>query len=91
MVEYRSAATSIRGRIYVYASLGRYSADDEAELMREYKIKDARCEDLPRGVLVGTVELYDSDGGEWYLRTPERAKRLRKPQHKAQPVWFNPF
>ena len=90
-VEYRSTATRIRERVYIYASLSRYSANDEAELMDDYSINDVSCDDLPRGVLVGTVELYDSDGTEWYLRIPERAKRLLRPKHKAQPVWFKPF
>jgi hypothetical protein len=50
---------------------------------------------LRRGVLVGTVELYDCERGkhwwEWSLRKPERAKRLIKPRKKPQPVWFKPF
>ena len=89
--EYRSAATHIRGRIYVYASLGRYPTSEEAEMMVEYGIDDVACDDLPRGVIVGTVELYDCDGGEWYVRNPQRAKRLRQPKNHPQPVWFNPF
>lgn len=58
------------GKILIYASRTRYSAKDEADLMREYGIKDASCDDLPRGVLIGTVELYDCDGGKWHLRKP---------------------
>ena len=90
-VEYRSSATRIRERIYIYASLSRYAAGDEEEMMDEYSLTDITCDELPRGMLIGTVELYDCDGGEWYLRNPERAKRSRKPKNKAQPVWFNPF
>ncbi|MDY0001270.1 MAG: ASCH domain-containing protein [Polyangia bacterium] len=90
-VEYRSAPTKIRGQIYIYASLGRYPAEDENELMGEYGITDVTCDDLPRGVLVGTVDLHDCDGEEWYLRNPARFDKLLKPKKKAQPVWFNPF
>ena len=54
-------------------------------------IDDVDIDDLPRGVIIGTVELYDCDGGDWYVRSPERAKRLRKPRNHPQPVWFNPF
>ena len=90
-VEYRSAPTKIRGRIYIYASLGRYSSEEEAELMHMYEITDVSCDELPRGVLVGTVELHDCDGGEWYLQKPQREEPLIKPARKAQPVWFNPF
>ena len=89
--EYRNAPTRIRGRIYIYAALGRYSAAKEAEMMTQYGISDVSCDNLPRGVIVGTVELYDCDGGEWYVRSPERAKTLRKPKNHPQPVWFNPF
>ncbi len=50
-----------------------------------------RTNDLPRGVIVGTVELYDCDEDEWYVRDPERANTLTKPTQHPQPVWFNPF
>jgi hypothetical protein len=89
--EYRSNATKIRGRILIYAAKGRYSAAKEAELMTMYGIEDIACDDLSRGVLIGTVDLYDCDGGNWHVRQPERAKTLRKPTKQPQPVWFNPF
>ena len=89
--EYRKSPTRVRGRIYIYAALGRYSAAEEAKMMSEYGIEGVSCDDLPRGVIVGTVELYDCDGGEWKVRSPERAERLRKPKKHPQPVWFNPF
>ena len=60
-------------------------------MMEKYGISDVSCDNLPRGVIVGTVELYDCDDDEWYLRNPERATTLRKPKNKPQPVWFNPF
>lgn len=90
-IEFRSAPTRIRGRIHIYASLGRYSAADEAEMMDEYGIEDVACDDLPRGVLIGTVELHDCNGGNWHVRSPERATKLLKPKKQPQPVWFNPF
>lgn len=89
--EYRKRPTKIRGRAYIYASLGRYSTAEEAEWMAKYGIEDVSCDDLPRGVIVGTVDLYDCDGGEWYVRNAERATRLRKPKNQPQPIWFNPF
>ena len=55
-IEYRSRATRIRGRIYIYASLGRYSSDEEAEMLGEYGIDDVGVNDLRRGVIIG----YDS-------------------------------
>jgi hypothetical protein len=90
-VEYRSGPTKIRGRILIYASLGRYSAEVEAEMMAQYRIKDVACEELPRGVLVGSVELFDCDGGNWHVRKPERAEKLVQPTKQPQPVWFYPF
>jgi len=90
-IEYRSGPTKIRGRILIYASLGRYSDQDEAEMMAAYRIKDVSCDDLPRGVLVGSVELFDCDGGDWHLREPERAEELIQPTNQPQPVWFYPF
>ena len=90
-IEYQSRATRIRGRIYIYASLGRYSPSEEATMLDEYGIDDVDIEDLPRGVIIGTVELYDCDRGDWYLRSPERAMRLRKPKNHPRPAWFNPL
>lgn len=90
-IEYRSNPTKIRGRILIYASLGRYSTQDEAEMMNDYGIKDVTCDDLPRGVLVGSVELYKCDGGDWHVRNPKRAEKLVQPTKQPQPVWFYPF
>jgi hypothetical protein len=95
-IEYRSQPTAIRERIYIYASLGRYPEDEEEDMLAEYGITDVASNDLPRGVLVGTVELFDCTGEwdescEWHLRKPERLKKPLKPVHRANPVWFHPF
>jgi hypothetical protein len=90
-VEYRSRPNRIRGRIFIYASLGRYSAADEAKMLEDYGMEDVNANDLPRGVVVGTVELFDCDEGDWKLRNPERAEQLLVPKEHPQPVWFHPF
>jgi ASCH domain len=90
-IEYRSGPTNVRGRILIYASLGRYSTGDEADMMAEYGIKDVTCEEFPRGVLVGSVELFDCDGGDWHVCNPHRAEKLVTPTNQPQPVWFRPF
>jgi ASCH domain len=94
-IEYRSRLTNVRERIYIYASLGRYRAEEEAEMLKMYGMGDVNADDLPRGVLVGTVELWDCTGSggnyEWHVRKPERAERLLKPKKQPQPSWFNPF
>lgn len=102
-IEYRSRPTRVRGRIYVYASLGRLSRDLEVELAEEcreeYELAHphagtldlAAIDALPRGFIVGTVELFDCDGEEWHLRAPERFAEPIKPDRHPQPVWFHPF
>jgi hypothetical protein len=79
-IEYRSRPTRVRGRVYIYASL---------------KPASSRGHDLPRGVIVGTVEIHNctegSEGYRWHLRDPKPLSRPRKPVGKPQPVWFNPF
>jgi ASCH domain len=97
MVEIRSRLTRVRGRILIYASLGRYDAEDEADLMREFGICDVTCDELPRFAVIGSVELFDcrrgdaGDGFEWWLRRPERAAEFRRPTEHPQPVWFYPW
>ena len=106
-VEYRSRFTRIRGRVYVYASLGgpkNLDPDTERFCKKKYGVvflpngRAAHCLDydrLPRGVLVGTVEVVDCQGEdgkfEWHLRKPERALRLLKPKKHPQPGFFYPF
>lgn len=88
-IEYRSGPTSRRGRVLLYAS--RIPVDDVPHWMKKYGITDVKYDDLPRGVLVGSVEVYGCDGGEWYLRYPQRATKLLVPKNRPQPIWFTPF
>ena len=97
-IEFRSDLTKIRERILIYASPQRYSAKEESELMAFYGITDVSCNDLHRGVIIGSVDLYDCQpvvGGPrpwgWYVRNPEPAKRLRRPKNRPNAVWFYPF
>ena len=93
IIESRSCATSIRGHIYIYASPARYGDAQELAWMRTYDITDVTSNDLPRGVIVGTVDLFDCTAGEWHLRNPERAREQRKPENDPGPDsdWFDPF
>ena len=90
-IEYRSGPTNIRGRILIYAAQGRYSTAEERKMMKMYRISDVEIDALPRGVIVGSVELFDCHGGEWHVRKPQRADRLVPPTNHPQPVWFYPF
>jgi hypothetical protein len=94
-IEYRSRSTKVRGRVYIYASLGRYSPEQEARMLTMYGMSDVNVDDLPRDVLVGTVELWDctSSGLNYHLhlRSPERATELLKPTNRPGSAWFEPF
>lgn len=87
-VEYRSRHTNLRERVYIYASLTPGHPEDFAEL-------GVQPDDLPTGVLVGTVEIVGcigEDGDfEWLLARPERLPHPIRPERKAQPTWFFPF
>jgi hypothetical protein len=75
--------------------LERLAPEDEAAWLGEYDIDDISSDELPRGVIIGTVDLYDctDDGSEfsWHFRLPERATELRAPKNKPMGIWFNPF
>jgi hypothetical protein len=53
-IEVRSRRIKIRGPIYIYAGLNRIDADEEARIAAQFGID---VDALPRGVLVGTVEI----------------------------------
>jgi ATP-dependent Lhr-like helicase len=92
-IEYRSYPTDVRGVVYIYASVSRYDAKTEREIQAEVSFD---LEALPRGVIVGTVEVYDCQQGfdgdyEWLLRLPTRLLKPLKPKRKPEPAWFFPF
>ncbi|GIL16889.1 MAG: hypothetical protein BroJett040_06400 [Oligoflexia bacterium] len=88
--EYRSRATKIRGRVYLYASLG----PGHESYWKKIKLEPG---DLPTGVIVGSVEIIDCrffEDDECYgykLRNPRRYKRYLKPKNQPQPCFFFPF
>jgi len=53
-IEVRSKATHVRERVHIYAGHNRIEAEEEARIIREFGID---VDGLPRGVLVGTVEI----------------------------------
>ena len=53
-IEVRSKATRLRERVYIYAGLNRIEAEEEARIVAQFGID---VDGLPRGVLVGTVEI----------------------------------
>lgn len=87
-IEYRTRPTSIRERIYIYAS---YTPGP----LEEFQSLGCAPGDLPTGVLVGTVEIIACIGKpgnyEWHLSRPRRLRKLMKPKKHPQPAWFYPF
>jgi len=56
-IEVRSQNTNRRGTIYIYAAKKPSTIVPAAKAIKEY---DLDLDSLPRGLLVGTVELFDS-------------------------------
>lgn len=92
-IEYRSLPCKFRGRIYIYASLGKSDYSDE-ELEGEIGFT---WKDVAKGVVIGSVEIVDCTGEErdfeWHLENPVRLETPIPPTPGQQPgqVWFYPF
>jgi hypothetical protein len=88
--EYRSVPTRIRERVYIYAS-------ERPGYWSDYDLLGFNKDELPRGVLVGTVDIVGceafpkTDGYAYLLANPRRLKRKVKPRKRPQPIWFYPF
>ena len=82
--ENRNRSTKLRERIAIYATLSKEDLDEAVDY-------DLDPETLPRGFIIGTVELYACDEGVWKLREPKRLAEPIKPEAHPQPVWFYPF
>lgn len=87
-IEYRSRATSVRERVYLYASQipGPAEAFEDAEL---------KWDELPRGLILGSVEIIGCSRGkeyyEWQLARPRRLVCSLLPLRRPQPMFFFPF
>lgn len=88
--EYRSRPTNIRGRVYLYASLG----SGHESYWKKMKMQPG---DLPTGVIVGSVEIVDCkyfEDDDYYgyrLKNPRRYKKQMAPKRQPQPLFFYPF
>lgn len=95
LVERRTYSTTVRGRIYIYASYARADNAEEACLMQKYGIQDKSCDELPRGVILGTVELSDCTGTksnyQWHLTNPTQLQVFKIPNNTPRSTWFTPF
>lgn len=88
--EYRSRATNIRERVYLYASATPF---DDPALWSRMKVQPGS---LPTGVVVGSVEITDcrwDDANDCYAYALARPKRLAShlaPTNQPQPVFWRP-
>jgi hypothetical protein len=88
--EYRSQPTSIRERVYIYASLNLGGDDDDW-----YQVR-VQPEHLPKGLIVGSVEIVGcewDDREDWYayaLAKPVRLKKHLKAVNQPLPKFWVP-
>jgi hypothetical protein len=62
VIEVRSRRTNLRERVYIYAGLNRIEPQEEARIADQFGID---VDGLPRGVLVGTVQIVDPGPRQW--------------------------
>ena len=87
-IEYRSRPTSVRERVYIYASL---TPAEEGEFYSMGLVPG----DLPTGVLVGTVEVVGCTGKtgdyHWHLKRPDDSVERFDPGSTRSPFGSTPF
>jgi hypothetical protein len=81
-IEVRSLRTNIRGRVHVYASLGDVHPESRARVVRQYGLD---VDALPRGVLLGTVEIVDCRP---LAVRDSRAAAFRVPEDTTDFAWL---
>lgn len=87
--EYRSVPTNIRERVYLYASLKHRT---EKEFWRGMGVTPQQ---LPKGVIVGTVEVTDCKraafgGYKYKLANPKRLRKHLVATNQPNPLWWRP-
>ena len=88
--EYRSIATRIRERVYIYASLKDGDWDLYGRRLR------AEPGSLPTGAILGTVEIVDCvwddelDCFAYVLKDPKRLARPLRATNQPQPIFWRP-
>jgi predicted transcriptional regulator len=86
-LEFRSRLTRIRERVYLYAG---------KKLALVHDFPDEEAQRLPRGVIVGSVEIIDchedEEGFAWELASPVRYFKPLLPHGVPQPgFWYPTF
>jgi hypothetical protein len=84
-LEFRSRRTHIRERVYLYAAKTITSVEGFPE---------AEALTLPRGVIVGSIEiidcLCDDEGCGYLFASPRRYRKALKPKGMPQPGFWRP-
>ena len=89
--EYRSRPTSIRGRVYLYAS------KPPAAWPAGWRKVGKQPGELPTGAILGTVEIVGCRWSRQYecyayvLRNPRRFQRGLHPKGRPSPCFWRPF
>jgi hypothetical protein len=91
LFEYRSKLTRIRERVYIYAALKEAIDADEGN----YKLIGKDFASLPKGKIIGTVEIVGCfrNGNKSYKYELGRPRRLSKyllPKNQPQPGFWIP-
>lgn len=95
--EYRTKPTKFRGPVLIYASKTFAGYDLPDHYLDALADMENDPEELPRGVIVGSVEIVDcipSVGGgeyEYVLRYPKRFEIPIIPKGTPQPLFWNPI
>ncbi|MGA2765912.1 MAG: ASCH domain-containing protein [Spirochaetia bacterium] len=90
--EYRSRPTTIRERVFIYAALKEAAGAEPSD----YKPIGKDFESLPKGVIVGSVEICDCKslgrrgGYAFKLARPIRLGSPRKAKNQPQPMFWMP-
>ena len=94
--EHRTTRTKVRERVYIYACKAIGASLKEMDEINQAFGTDLNLKILPRGVLVGTVEIIECkelgyERYEWVMSGPMRIEPYLKPSGFPQPSFFNPF
>ncbi len=95
-IEYRTKLTKFRGPVWIYVSKTFAGYDLPDRYLDAMAEMENDPEDLPRGVIVGSVEIVDCRQGEdgqyeYVLENPKRLRVPIVPKGTPQPGFWNPI
>lgn len=92
--EFRSKPTNVRERVFIYAGLQWHGYMQDPKTISQ--LEKHGVTDMPRGLLVGSVEIVDclhkgDDDYAWKLANPIRFTNPFKPSGRPMPMWWTPI